>query len=446
MSLAVRLVDELPRRDADFTDTLRLPTLEEWELIRPSLDREERIIYLVERLRLIRATAYGPMDLMRKIRQPQTSLDGLACINPYMILNGASIQEGKALIIDAGDIALLAPYLRHDWLTHGHGTVRNTRTPNPPVHYHFQTTRSLVCRLINQLAGYILVNEWDVGALTHAQLDERIETLIRFGHEHRGLSRDEVLVRVLARAIDQRSDYDEIRRQLMRLNRLNPEAAGPFLIHWIVEERETDHFLLRSIRNFAPESVVNRARELTDDQNLTTRLQSALILDAAGFTEEAQHAIIDALSETRNWTERDVSSCLDAALCLTRNPTDSGRDTVLQLALNAPSIGLGNEQMLLVSLAGRMDLTTCHRLLRGALAFEQLSWGPMKPSKMAYFEIAGLVVEVLKVIDAVPASEDFETLRRVLLLYRYRTVDGTHLDEARRYLDRRILQIEDRLD
>ncbi len=157
--LARRLLDELARDGGRIPR--RLPTLDAWTELSRSLDRDERIRYLASRLSRITALGHGhwsghrldetqydrPPIAIRALYETDDSNEAVRraeVINPFVLLGGESIA------LTHRDVPLLLA---------GFEEPRFTRVARDFPEWQFATTDEPLTRLVNEAAGFPLIDE-----------------------------------------------------------------------------------------------------------------------------------------------------------------------------------------------------------------------------------------------------------------------------------------------
>jgi hypothetical protein len=294
-AVAVRLLDELPRRRDDFAD-LRLPSPKEWAAEKTKLSRREQIDYLCSRLRLLNCFQDGqpsgawygeaqyaePCGISSNVawarRQGKTEV-----INPLVELAG-SIPGGGDLIkaarsdglgLAVADIPALAAHLREDWFF---PTVSFWRDFSPDRTLH--RTRPLLLSLINRIARQSLCRVEKLDAMTDKERDEEIARITKWADANRDKDDTALLLGALEDALKSGTYWSQVQTQTSILAERKVEAAVP-LVFQFVEAGLTDPFNLRDVRllcdKIDPEMLQELTRKGLKHEDPKIRMRVALL-------------------------------------------------------------------------------------------------------------------------------------------------------------------------
>jgi hypothetical protein len=300
---AKALSKELPNRRDDFVK-LTLPTPEEWEKLKKTLSRTDRIDFLCERVRLLNCfQSSQPGDFYAFDQQyaepcgisPDASF-GLykgktKVINPLAELGpGVWISHNQKYTREQhGDLTIkdmpqLSKYLRDDWQIPSVSFWRNF-VPGRTLH----SSRPIFAELINGLANKDLcqIERWR--GFTAAQIDNELERIVTWAKENADKSPAETEWQEVRRVLQDGTDHD-------KWSKLIYQKAGP--------------------NDLVPLATLD-----LEDKNEEIRIYAALIVAKKGGPASALE-ILGAALEKRGlewWTQAAVEALLDNGSPKARN-------------------------------------------------------------------------------------------------------------------------------
>lgn len=329
---ASRLVDELPRRRSDFRD-LVLPTPSDWDKMRERLTREQQLVFLCKRLRLLNCFQEGQPGGISypatQYREPcGLSIDAAwdllhgrtEVINPYRELTGAKRWWGEGepeteggLSLTVADIPRLAEFLRESWLILA---VDFWRDYDPDRALH--TTREIFSGIINAIAHYPLC---DVRALAKSpsEVDRTIERLRRWAKRHAGKPRRELLIAALERALAEKRGWRFVEEQTHELVDARAKEIVPLLLGFLARpglSRWDLADLLHFCRTLEPAACSDVARRLSQHSDAAVRAEAAAVLVATGHVDEGRPVLAKLLrsAKAHGLGSRGIRSAVEALL------------------------------------------------------------------------------------------------------------------------------------
>lgn len=313
-SHAKRLLKDLPGRADDFR-SLTLPTREAWEAWRKDHSREEQIVYLCQRLRLMNCYQYGQPSDVELFDTQYAEPGGLSLdasygggggktqvINPLVELLGSEPAEGEeeeeveedgkekpvrvpGLKPGIRDIPVIAPFLRDDHLILAVGFWR-TFHPSRTL----TGTREILAWVLERAAKREVVNHREWAALDEAELTKRIEALAAWAKERGDKSENELLLEGLKDLGDKKASWNDAWDAAEELVKRGERGAFPLIASWLAMEETSDYeieHILSSLRKLDAKQAVDLAMDRLASEMPGIRLEAGLILLEAGEHERA---------------------------------------------------------------------------------------------------------------------------------------------------------------
>jgi len=284
---AVGLAEQLPRRMKEDFVTLDLPTPDAWEALCATLSREDRIRYLAQRIRLIRAEQMGIpggisyADEQWRPKDPNDTArwtaDRIVLVNPY--------TELWRMNLAANELPLLFDVVRSDDYIRAYDLPRFL--PHWPMNLH--RARWVAGSLVESVAQQDLLDpkilaSGDAQAieahLAKARAWCEAEGAVTFGDR-------------LERAVAESGDWEQAQGAAYQLNALDRAALGRAAAKRLATDGEHRKDLLMLAAHAGAAQAVPFARQALADGDAETRGWAALLLVKAG--DAAKREGIDAL-------------------------------------------------------------------------------------------------------------------------------------------------------
>jgi hypothetical protein len=334
---AVQLSQEMLRRTNDFKK-LRLPTLAEWAGLKKKLRRDEQVAYLAERMRLLNCFQWSQPGGY-SLAEPQyaescglsrNAASGLGrgktrVINPYLELVGGreitpfedNHQAVRGLVLTVADIPYLAPFLREDWHLL---CVSFWRDFHPGR--QLETTRPLMASIIDGLAKRDLCQTYAMTAMTAAEREQHIQTIIRWAKANANKSEQDLLWEALDDAVKAGGYFSEL-PNLQRLIEFKDKRLGPVLLKYLQDfdakrarlnpnefrvqgaDISAATYWLRTLLDYClsydPVLFREPARKFAKHRNVDLRLLAGHILFAGGDIPAGRQVFADILEKGSPW-------------------------------------------------------------------------------------------------------------------------------------------------
>jgi hypothetical protein len=326
-ALALRLLNELPRRRNDF-EGLRLPSPKEWAAEKRKLSRRGQIDYLCIRLRLLNCFQdgqpggawYGEAQYAEPCRISSNAAWGqrqgkTEVINPLVELAGSIPGGGEqmkparsdGLNLQVADIPALAVHLQEDWFL---PTVTFWRdfSSNRTLH----RIRPLLISLINRIARQQLCRAEKLDVMSDMQREEEITRITTWANDNKDKDETALLLGALENALKVRTNWYQVSPQTAILAERKVKAAIP-LVFRFVEEGLT-HSFNRDLLTYCNKIDPDQFQELIQiglkykDAKVRTRVALLALLTAERAT--ALLILGDALENGTEQLEEIVSALL----------------------------------------------------------------------------------------------------------------------------------------